>query len=105
MIVYHVDKMRSLYVGQTIKRTNAWEHPDPVRNQQMKQLDRFYGGKLSHFGVQSLDASPEKEFGIELTELLLDYVRAVHFPDFPSRFTVFFASRSIEDAIITSEGR
>lgn len=99
MIVYHVDRMCSLVPGQIILRHQSWPHPDSRREQRIRALNRLFGGKLTFFGVQSLDAFPEKSIGIEAAELVLDYVRALHFPDLPSRFTVLFASRTAESAL------
>lgn len=98
MVVYHVDKLRSLIPGKTLFHSQQLSHSDTDRNRRMQIMNQFYSNRLSIFGVQALDDFPGKLMDFELTELLLDYVRAIRYPDKPSRLTVMFASRSIEEA-------
>lgn len=99
MIVYHIDKMRNLVPGQIINQSNTWSNKDKNREHRIQTLNRLYSGNLTFFGVQSLDDFQGKANGIEMTELLLDYVRCLCHPELPSRFTVLFASRTVELAM------
>jgi len=98
LIVYHIDKFACLQPGQFIKPIRPLTNPGPERFRRLQNLNRLYPSLLSLFGIQTLDKIPDKTVSLESTEFIMDYVRALMFPDLPSRLTVLFASRSVKSA-------
>ena len=94
MYVYHVVTERPLSVGQKLVFDS--EHHNGVYQRVCNKLNI----------VEQIHADPEKYKGISfehhtavaLRELALEEVRTAEFPDFPSRMSCLYVSRTLEEA-------
>ena len=94
MIVYHVDKFGLLLPGQKV--TDIKKLVDS--NKHIRSINGFFDGKLQMFALQTLKETEGGDRNLALTEAVLEYVRALKFPKLPSRLSVLYASRTIEEA-------
>lgn len=93
MIVYHIDRLKSLKEGQTIEFLHPPIEPEVLRN---LAIDRYPEG-LSHHGDFYFGRMISKDFVSDsILENILEYERLLYFPERPSRFQSIFATNSID---------
>ena len=95
MILYHVDRLNTIQVGQNIQMSY------PLMSTQVlaKTLDELYPEGLSHHGNSYL-VDPDKRMYINTNiEHIFELYRQLYFPDKPSRFQSFFCFVAPEQAI------
>ena len=103
MLVYHVDKFAALQPGQILQPRWISHNADPVRNARVQPVNKMFDGRLQMFSLQIMDNPDGNDPALWWTEIAFDYVRALKYPGLPSRFTVIFAARTVEDAIQWSD--
>ena len=94
MIVYHVDKSGLLLPGQKVADIKTLAEC----NKYIRSINGFFDGRLQMFALQTLKESECGDRNWVLTEAVMEYVRALKFPKLPSRLSVLYASRTIEEA-------
>ena len=98
MIVYHFDKFGTLSPKTTIFSLASSTNTDLEITKRFQRLNTLFEQKMQLWGMRMLVCPSSNEPELYLTEWLLEYVRALRFPTLPSRFTVLFASRTLEAA-------
>ena len=98
VIVYHADVHKHLHPGMTIDVSLNW--PDSHGMQFLKRSicrSAFPHG-ISCFGSRVLTMPNNKDqFDGQTAELMAELVRVNNYPNYPSRLTVLFASRSVDE--------
>lgn len=85
MILYHVDRLNSLQVGQNVQTS----YPPMPTHALEKALEELYPDGLSRHGISYL-VDPDKRMYINTNiEQIFELYRQLYFPDKPSRFQSF----------------
>ncbi len=95
MILYHVDRLNTLQVGQYVQMSNL-----PMPTQALaKTLEELYPDGISRHGFSYL-VDPDKYMYINTNiEQMFELYRQLYFPDKPSRFQSFFCFVTPDQAI------
>jgi Protein of unknown function (DUF2441) len=95
-IFYHVDRTRS-YLEQGGLLQNRNYAPRHYTADQITALRADFPFGLSKHGAVYLDRNTESD-ELAFREWFLEYFRRQHHPNIPSRFSCYFACRTLEDA-------
>lgn len=88
MIVYHADTHCCLQEGQILNLNPA-----------LTPIYHLYPNGVSSYADRAfLKPENEAQQAMQIIDTVFDYVRCIHFPDKPSRFTSVFASACLEDS-------
>lgn len=95
MIAYHVDMFGKLRPGMELNRSVQWSTSQCSADLISQAARLLHPDGVMCFGARFLTQSQTADQrNMQTFDLALELIRALHFPDIPSRLTCLFAARS-----------
>jgi hypothetical protein len=97
VIAYHIDRLNKLKPGMTIKLENINVNPTVLKD----IIDQRYPEGLSAHGEKYYAQQANRDTLQDiLTENIYEYERKLYYPHKPSRLQSFFASETMDEAML-----